>query len=61
MDQNFKWGEIKLEKLPKEIDLQQLKQARTMLIEEPLLNINLNYTMNNKNSLENKKKNFKKY
>ena len=32
-----KWGETKLEKLPKEFDLKRLKQAKPILAEEPIL------------------------
>jgi hypothetical protein len=35
---NFKyWGEIKRERLPKEIDIQKMKQPKPLLIDEPLL------------------------
>jgi hypothetical protein len=31
------WGDFKLEKLPKEIDINRLKQPKAILIDEPLL------------------------
>ncbi len=31
------WGDIKLEKLPKEIDVNRLKQPKAILVDEPLL------------------------
>jgi hypothetical protein len=36
------WGEIKRERLPKEIDLHKLKQAKPTLVDEPLLPSMLN-------------------
>lgn len=36
-NQFSKWGEISLEKLPKEFDLKRLKQAKPILAEEPIL------------------------
>ena len=35
-DPHFKWGEIKLEKLSKEIDTNRLRLPRPMIIDEPL-------------------------
>jgi len=32
-----KWGSIKLSKLPKEIDINRLKQLRPIIADEPLL------------------------
>jgi hypothetical protein len=37
----FKWGEIKLEKLSKEIDTNRLRLPRPMIIDEPLFSSNL--------------------
>lgn len=34
---NFKWGQIKLDKIPKEIDTARLKQEKPILIDQPLL------------------------
>lgn len=36
-DFNYKWGEIKLEKLPAEVDVQRLKQLKPIIVDEPLL------------------------
>lgn len=61
INKNFKWGEIKLEKLPKEFDIASLKQEKPISLDHPLLPLILSKDSNkSKNTAQNTLKPVKK-